>query len=663
MRRAASSWGRGGRPSGLICLVALALLGFFAAGARAQPFNGYLILDGNNSDYIEIPHSPDLNPTDAITLEGWVRFDALGCVSLIGKNWLDAYWVGHCAGSLRSYTRGSSSAWDGGTFPLDEWTHWAVTWDGQFRRYYLNGSQVSLLVSAAPLTTSADQVRIGSDVEFEFAPMAALDEFRLWNVARTEAEIQSTMNVPIKTPMPGLVAVWSLDGDGSDALGTHHGEVIGDPVFASQYDFAEGATGFFTTALGVFNPSRTRQASVEVTLLPDVGVPIVIPFDLDPLTRTSIDVDAEVGGPTGVAAVVRANGPISAMRQVHWDDSVFGSTLESGAAGSSTAHYFAEGATTIWDLFYPLSNDNDTDAEVTIQYLRLSGAPVVQTVTVPAHTRRTIWANAEPGMEDTQAGAIITADVPIAAERAMYLTGAGGAWRAGAASRGAHALNQRWYFAECATAFFDCFLLLANSDAGAVANVQVVYQLPSGQTMTKTHIVPANARRTILVEADDAALVDTAVAMTVISDVPIVAERAMWWGPNSLSWYESHVALGSTETGTVWGVGEAWSGGPAAEDAFVLVSNTGDDPAQVRLTIVYDDGTNEQKDYTVAANARATFLMGAEFPASDGQRFSVLVESLGGSIAMPLIVEVSRYQSTSGRFANAGGATTATKIE
>jgi hypothetical protein len=33
--------------------------------------------------------------------------------------------------------------------------------------------------------------------------------------------------------MAGLVAVWPLDSDGSDALGTYNGTVVGNPVFTT----------------------------------------------------------------------------------------------------------------------------------------------------------------------------------------------------------------------------------------------------------------------------------------------------------------------------------------------------------------------------------------------------------------------------------------------
>jgi hypothetical protein len=203
-----------------------------AGAAQAQPFSGYMLLDGQNTDYIQIPHSAALNPTGAITIEGWVQLDSIACVSLFGKNYTTAYWVGTC-NDLRSYLRGNGSSFDGGTVPTGVWTHVAVTSDGTTRRHYLNGVLTGTFAEGGALTTNTDAVRIGSDVAWEFAPTGGLDEFRLWNVVRTQGQIQSTMNTSITSPMAGLVSVWSLDTDGSDAVGTNDGTVVGSPVFVA----------------------------------------------------------------------------------------------------------------------------------------------------------------------------------------------------------------------------------------------------------------------------------------------------------------------------------------------------------------------------------------------------------------------------------------------
>jgi hypothetical protein len=181
--------------------------------------------------YVEIPDSPALNPTSAFTFEAWVSVTDLdGCSSIAGKDYLNAWWVGICGTTLRSYLEGGLSAHDGGT--LDSgWNHIAVTFDGTNRRHYVNGEIVGIFPETGPLTTSTAPVRIGSDFSFPHTPGGAIDEVRLWNVARTTDQIRSTINVPIATAMPGLVAVWSLDASGNDALGVYNGTVHAPAAF------------------------------------------------------------------------------------------------------------------------------------------------------------------------------------------------------------------------------------------------------------------------------------------------------------------------------------------------------------------------------------------------------------------------------------------------
>jgi hypothetical protein len=131
----------------------------------------------------------------------------------------------------------------------------------------------------------------------------------------------------------------------------------------------------------------------------------------------------------------------------------------------------------------------------------------------------------------------------------------------------------------------------------------------------------------------------------------------MWWGS---PWIEGSVALGSTETGTEWAIGEGAEGGPSKESTFVLVANASATAGSIRFTVIYDDHTSETKDYALAGDARLTVRIADDFTKAIGQKFSVLVESL--TTGMPITVECARYQSAE-TFGSGGGAASATKIK
>ncbi len=213
----------------------IGLLGFLLllpAAAGAQPFGVWSIYSATQGKYFDVASAPDLNPTTAITIEAWVALQATSaqgqpCRSVIGKDRLSSYWVGVCGNTLRSYlTGGISSFRDGGTVPNNQWTHIAVTYDGTNRFHYINGELVATFPQTGPLASNGSNVRIGSDVSWDFQPQGDLNEIRLWSVARTIDQIRGSINVPITSPQPGLVAVWSAGG-GNDAVGGHNGVNVG----------------------------------------------------------------------------------------------------------------------------------------------------------------------------------------------------------------------------------------------------------------------------------------------------------------------------------------------------------------------------------------------------------------------------------------------------
>jgi hypothetical protein len=225
------------RPVGALVLAAVFVLSSPAAADQA-PFGGWLELVGNTTSggaghgYVEIPHSTALNPTSAITIELWVRlatpFTGQSCRSLVGKDFTQAYWIGVCGSTLRSYLRGGASVNDGGTIPAGVWTHIAVTSDGVTKRHYINGVQVASFAAGGPNTASTDPVRIGSDVSWQFSPAGEIDEVRIWNIVLTASEILEFSASPVLADTPGLVAVWSFDMTLDEKIGgfdsSGHGE-------------------------------------------------------------------------------------------------------------------------------------------------------------------------------------------------------------------------------------------------------------------------------------------------------------------------------------------------------------------------------------------------------------------------------------------------------
>ncbi len=96
------------------------------------------------------------------------------------------------------------------------WYHAAATYDGTTWRLYLNGQLETTLVVGAftPRFDSIQHAGLGaaftSTGTASGAFQGTLDEPRVWNVARSAADIQATMTGPL-TSAPGLIGRWSLD--------------------------------------------------------------------------------------------------------------------------------------------------------------------------------------------------------------------------------------------------------------------------------------------------------------------------------------------------------------------------------------------------------------------------------------------------------------------
>lgn len=239
-----------GRLSPAFALAAITLL-CLAGAAGAQPFNAWPVFTATQGKYMEISNTPDLNPPTALTIEFWVSnypTTAQGeeCRSIIGKNYQTSYWVGICGGVLRSWLHGAQH--DGGIVPTGQWTHVAVTYDGAHRIHYINGEQVIVFVETGTLPTTPSNVRIGSDVSWDHQPQGSVDEVRLWNYARTVEQIRGSINVPITSPQPGLIAVWGLDANGNDVVGGHNATNVGGVPFLNFPVTLTCGTGSATSA-------------------------------------------------------------------------------------------------------------------------------------------------------------------------------------------------------------------------------------------------------------------------------------------------------------------------------------------------------------------------------------------------------------------------------
>jgi hypothetical protein len=457
-------------------------------------------------------------------------------------------------------------------------------------------------------------------------------------------------DIPLKRG-ENLIEYTSLNVRGESQTGAH---VV--TVSEFTYSFAEGATGdFFDLDLTLANPTGTA-APIVVDLLPEGGTPFIITPGVPANAPLQLPIDDFVTG--AVSSVVHSTNavPLAAERTMIWDATGYG-----GHGGSAAAPdrrwLFAEGSQGFFDTFVLLANDNAAAATVALTFLVEGGSVVTVPVTVPAKARRTIYAGSIPALVNRSFGLDVTSSIPIIAERAMYLPGRR-VFEGGHESAGVNSPSRVWFLAEGATgSFFDCFILLSNPN-DAPAHARMTYLLPTGATIARDVVVPANGRLTINVETVDPALAAADVSTTIVSDVGIVAERAMYWPDISQGWREAHNSFGITDAALRWGLADGRIGGPRSYQTFVLLANPNALPAAVDVFFL-KPGSTVARSYVLAPLSRRNIFVNSEVPELGDGVFGVDVQVRN---FQPIAVEKALYWNAGAEVFAGGTNVTATRL-
>jgi hypothetical protein len=173
------------------------------------------------------------------------------------------------------------------------WHHAAVTYDGTNWALYLDGALEAVAYSGqTPRFDSIQHAGLGTALNSAGSPSGffagVLDEVRIWNYARSAAEIAASWNRPVRSA-PGLIARWALDETAGltayDSVGTTHGTLVNGPVWTNGYPFAvppvvtltsptEGAVFFTPTNIVLAASATDADGTVtNVVFLAD-GTPL-----------------------------------------------------------------------------------------------------------------------------------------------------------------------------------------------------------------------------------------------------------------------------------------------------------------------------------------------------------------------------------------------------
>lgn len=223
-----------------------------------------------------IPGVFDTKYTQA-TIEYWIKPNSL-------YNWNQSGGPGW--GSFMFHANGDgtfTAGWDtgnrvfsGGRLTVGKWTHVAIVVDKNKMSIYLNGESKGSVTSQTysglggfgDLVFSANGITNAQD--------AVYDEIRIWNTARTTAEVKANMNTEFTgSIMPqGLIAYLKGDlttnsnGESAlfDCVGGHHATINGTSYIAVAADMPTLSTSDQAPTVSINAPTGTVYAGIPVTI-------------------------------------------------------------------------------------------------------------------------------------------------------------------------------------------------------------------------------------------------------------------------------------------------------------------------------------------------------------------------------------------------------------
>lgn len=302
------------------------------SGGNALDFGQF-----NSSSYVTIPAS--LNTvfnTNNVTLEGWFKFDAniVGFPMLIGEAYIGDLKITFCMHKQGNninagfYNNGWTVATSASTIQYNTWMHIAATYDQTSIKIYINGNLDATFNTNSVLPTGSESWYIGKRWDSNEFFRGVMDEIRVWNVARTQAQIQASMNTSVPTNSAGLRAYYKLD----ESAGTSTADATGN-----------GYNGTLTNGSTWQVPSTSVLAGPATTIL------------WSPTNQTTSVITAANSG-TYSAVVTTAAGcqsaPVSAVVSI----GVTASSNQTICSGTSPANLTLTGTTTT--IQWQSSTDN-----------------------------------------------------------------------------------------------------------------------------------------------------------------------------------------------------------------------------------------------------------------------------------------------------------------
>jgi hypothetical protein len=396
------------------------------------------------------------------------------------------------------------------------------------------------------------------------------------------------------------------------------------PTPSDTWYLAEGYTGSnstggeFDTWVLVQNPNDS-QTNIKATFMQPGGATTERDYSLPPHSRFTIHVD-DILPDAEVSTRIQSSLPVVAERAMYFNDRKAGHDTI-GVTALSESWYLAEGYTGgDFDEWVLIQNPGEDVANINVQLQPQDQGQVTIPYSVGPRSRFTI--HVDDILPDAQVSTYIESDQPVVVERAQYLN----YMRSGTCSIGARSPSRTWHFAEGYTGGgFEEWLLVQNPQSQSTT-VYLTFMESSGQNTSIAFNVPPRSRYTVPV---DSFLPDSMVSASILSDLPVVSERAMYWEERS----DGHDTLGTPCPEYEWFFAEGYTDGGFEE--WLLIQNPWDGQAAVNIDFMLPGGGTQSMVVGVEGRSRFSLDVGAVVGPTE--------VSLKVSSNLPVVAERAMY--------------------
>ena len=443
-------------------------------------------------------------------------------------------------------------------------------------------------------------------------------------------------------PFTGCV-VWGLKEPGS-----------------TSWFLAEGSTGTneygsFETWVLVQNPG-SDPAEVDLFYqTPTSEIPgphLTVGAD----TRQTVNVGDTVPDEFSVSTRVESDNPVISERAMYWTSStgVYRQAAHDSIGVTTPARnwFLAEGSTGTneygsFETWVLVQNPGPDPVGVDLFFQTPTTEIAGPHLNLQPHTRQTVSVG-DTVADEFSVSTRVQANMPVIAERAMYWTSVEGVYRQAAHdSIGVTIPTRTWYLAEGSTGIsdasgqegeFETWVLIQNP-GGEPAEVDLFFQTPTAQVNGPHLTLPARSRQTV--DVSQTVPKEFSVSTRVESNIPIIAERAMYWNAEGVYRQAAHDSIGVTSPGINWYLAEGSTGTNeyGTFETWVLIQNPGGDPAEVELFFQTPTAQVNGPHLTLGPRSRQTVNVG-DF-VQDQFSVSTRVES-----NIPIIAERAMYWNT-----------------